>query len=487
VNSLAEAKDRHAEVLSTARRIEDHFGHVRSQTALGATPRRVLATSSFVIHPADFGADPTGKADSTDSLKKAIAALLDTSKHGNSTPPMAASIVNFGGATLDLDAGVYLISAPLIIPTYVGNVKIVQGTLRASQSFPKDKWLLMIGSNTCIPKTSHGSPDMQASCNEFIHVSDIFFDSSHVAAGGVYVAHTMGATIGPSVFFIGFTDVGAKIDGGHEVMIQQGWFAEYYWSDATIPLPKNMSDSKSIGIQINGNDHFVTDVIVFAVTHVGVEVNAGCNILRGVHTWNFAKGVGIAVNAPQVRVLGCYLDFNRLAVKDPTQLVVSSNFFLETYTEFTPFLKHTIDGVSFRDNTYAAQVADPSDYPSIQLAGSFTGGTDVDITNEISIHLAPLLPGAKLKLTRARRSLHLTLAQRWEVDFADVLLLPHIEEISYSFVLDDEGTFVRHAARRPKGTVVVVETDQRVSGTVVVEVAQAVGGAPWPAPWSSVV
>ena len=42
----------------------------------------------------------------------------------------------------------------------------------------------------------------------------------------------MGSTIGPSVFFTGFTTAGVHIDGGHECLIQQAWFAECEWSDS---------------------------------------------------------------------------------------------------------------------------------------------------------------------------------------------------------------------------------------------------------------
>ena len=44
--------------------------------------------------------------------------------------------------------------------------------------------------------------------------------------------------------------------------------------------------SQSVGIQINGPDNIVTDVIVFEFTHVGIELNSAANLLQGVHTWN---------------------------------------------------------------------------------------------------------------------------------------------------------------------------------------------------------
>jgi len=445
----------HARALQTARRIEKHFGHMREVPNL-LRAARVAVAPTFVVYPTDFGADPSGKTDSTRAMKKAMEILLNRTRCANHS--MASNIADMGGATLDLMGGQYLLSAPLVFPTFVGNAQIVRGTLRASATFPRGQWLVMIGSTRCAPILPSGKPDPQGSCNEFINLSEILFDAAHVAAGGIHVAHVMGTTIGPSAFFIGFTDAGVRIDGGHEVMIQQAWFAEYYWSEL-----KNTSESKSIGIQINGSDHYLTDVIVFDYAHVGVEVNGAANILQNVHTWN-GGGVGIAVNAYQTRLLGCYFDFNTLTITDPAQTVVESGFFLQTHAILKASKKTIIEGLRFRGNTYATQG------PSIELDGNLTGGW-VDISDEIS-------GGAELKLTRVRRSLHQEGATKWKFDFSNDLLLPTIDEIVYSLVSDCDGDFVRHIARRPSGRAVTVETDMPVTGTVNIEVLQGTGASP---------
>ena len=56
--------------------------------------------------------------------------------------------------------GTYLISAPLVIPAMYGNAQIVRGTLRASTTFPPDRWLVEIGSN-CVPHLADGKRDIQ--------------------------------------------------------------------------------------------------------------------------------------------------------------------------------------------------------------------------------------------------------------------------------------------------------------------------------------
>jgi hypothetical protein len=105
-------------------------------------------------------------------------------------------------------------------PRY-GNLQIVRGTLRASTSFPIDRWLVEIGSSDCTPHLPSGAVDVQGSCGQFVNLNQMMFDASHVAAGGVRVSKTMGTTIGPAVFFTGFTTAGVQINGGHECMIQQ--------------------------------------------------------------------------------------------------------------------------------------------------------------------------------------------------------------------------------------------------------------------------
>ena len=324
---LESAKWLHAEARARVARIQRHYGH-DAPAPLPARAPLVDAAASAIVRPTDFGADPTGATDSSEAFDKALAALL--APRGGPRRTMASNITDLGGATLDLSGGTYLISRPLVIPPGVGNAQIVRGTLRAAPSFPSSRWLVEIGSVSCAPKLPSGKPDTQGSCNEFINLSEMMFDAMHVAAGGVRVAKVMGTTLGPSVFFTGFNQVGVRIDNGHEVMLTEAWLAECYWS-SNGPCAKK---ADSIAVQINGNDHYLTDVIVFDYAHVGVEVNGAANVLQAVHTWN-GGGIGMRVTAHQTRMLGCYLDYNFLEVVDPSQLTVTESFFLETHANFT--------------------------------------------------------------------------------------------------------------------------------------------------------
>jgi len=477
---LGERSDARAHLrrgLQAAWHIGNHFGHrwsgpaAAAAGALASVPQRAAGGDGSCglpggrrLRPADYGADPTGKDDSTEAMAKAMKALLETS--ASTEVNMSSNIRNLGGATLDLDGGIYLISQPVVIPAFVGNVGISGGTLRASERFPGGRWLLEIGDPGCQAKLPSGKKDEQGCCNEFVKVEDVLFDASHVASGGVRVANAMGATIGPSVFFTGFRSAGARVDGGHEVMIQQAWFAE--WHDAREVTDQTRKSSESVGVVLNGQDHVLTDVIVFNFAHVGVQVNHAANILQNVHAWN-GEGTGILLSekAKSTRLLGCYLDGSQLVIHDPTQTVVESTFFLGAHVTLRASApsKKAIQGLRFRGNTYAS---DGKSVPASIVLDGLTGG-EVDVQDELT-------GDTQLRLTTARRSLHQEGATRWLFDFSDVLLLPEIDEVVYSFVSDGAADFVRHLARRPSGRTVAIETEAPTSGTVTVQVTQGKRG-----------
>jgi hypothetical protein len=313
-SSLADAVALHTEAKRRAARIQQHYGHQHTAVQHTTIPRApTTAGAASIIRPADFGADATGATDSSPMMAKAMAALL-AARGPHHT--MASNITDLGGATLDLSGGTYLISAPLVIPPGYGNAQIVRGTLRAAPNFPSARWLVEIGSTTCAPRLPNGKPDSQGSCNEFINLSEMMFDSSHVAAGGVKVSKVMGTTIGPSVFFTGFNEIGLQINAGHEVMLSEAWLAECYWSDNTPCAKKAAVGKGSTAVEINGNDHYLTNVIVFDYAHIGVQVNGAANILEAVHTWN-GGGVGMRVAAHQTRLVACYLDYNKVSAGHP--------------------------------------------------------------------------------------------------------------------------------------------------------------------------
>jgi hypothetical protein len=49
-------------------------------------------------------------------------------------------------------------------------------------------------------------------------------------------------------------------------------------------------NNHSIAVQINGNDHYIVDSIIWQYTNLGVEINGAANLLQGVHAWGSGCG-----------------------------------------------------------------------------------------------------------------------------------------------------------------------------------------------------
>eukprot|EP01084_Bolivina_argentea_P153183 267116_1 len=148
--------------------------------------------------------------------------------YGSPIANLSNGIHDCGGATLDLGGGDYLISEPLIVPLYFGNLRIVDGTLRATETFaPSTSYLLIIGDNS-----NAKCSNSQGSCNENVGVENMMFDCRQICHGGIHVIATMGCVIGPQMFFLGFNGAGVTVSGGHETMIFTAWFGEFLYSDS---------------------------------------------------------------------------------------------------------------------------------------------------------------------------------------------------------------------------------------------------------------
>lgn len=80
-----------------------------------------VVSSSRVYHVTSYGADPTGKMDSTEAILKAISDAVQRPSEGS----LIEGIQNLGGVQLSLEGGNYLISRPLRLPaTGLGNFMV---------------------------------------------------------------------------------------------------------------------------------------------------------------------------------------------------------------------------------------------------------------------------------------------------------------------------------------------------------------------------
>ncbi|GAV83889.1 Pectate_lyase_3 domain-containing protein [Cephalotus follicularis] len=424
---------------------------------------------SHVYHLIQYGADPTGKLDSTEALLKAIADAY----HGPSEGFLMEGIKNLGGAQIDLQGGLYLISQSLRLPAAgAGNLMIHGGTLRASNEFPRDGYLidLSASSSTNNEEEVESSMDAQMSSSssynyEYITLKDLMLDSNF-RGGGIFVKNSLRISI-DNCYISHFTSNGILVQGGHETYIRNSFLGQHITAGGD-PGEKDFSGT---AINLMGNDNAVTDVVIFSAA-VGVMVSGQANILTGVHCYNKATGfggTGIYLKLPnltQTRIVNCYMDYTGIVAEDPVQLLVSNCFFLGDAHVLLKSINGIAKGVNIVDNMFCGS---DKGIGIVQLDHSRTPFKEID---EVVVERNNVR-GMSLKATVAKGSVRGT-GSSWTIDFNSVLLFPNIiKNVQYS--LGPSGSlFPNHALRNLSDNRVVIESDVAVSATVYVTVDQGV-------------
>ena len=188
------------------------------------------------------------------------------------------------------------------------------------------------------------------------------------------------------------------------------------------------------------------------------------------------NGTGILVEAPQTRLLGCYVDWNDVVLVAPIQDVsVEDGFFLGggeygggVLVLRTNGKQALIDGLSVAGNQWNNGGAEAMIWAN-EAAGAFTSVKSMTVADNM------LQNGFVRKGTRVSKVLKLSNATQWKFDFSDALIFGSvdIQWVDYSVQIDDSDGFVEHAARTPVGATVMIETSQAVTATVYVTVDQS--------------
>jgi hypothetical protein len=180
---------------------------------------------------------------------------------------------------MDLQGGDYLISQPLVFPSNFSNFALSHGTLRASAAFPPNAFLVEVGTPNAY------CSNWGDSCNEDASLEDLLLDGSGVAGGGVRFNAVIGVNAGPDIYVVNFTDKGIVMEGGHEVLLHEAWVGACWYTPPGLCWLNGTALGNTTGVWINGNDHALTDVIVFA-GQSGIVVDGAANIITAAHTWN---------------------------------------------------------------------------------------------------------------------------------------------------------------------------------------------------------
>ncbi|XP_020575576.1 polygalacturonase QRT3-like [Phalaenopsis equestris] len=420
-----------------------------------STPQSSSSSSqlrSRVYSVMDYGADPRGIADSTQAIKRALADACASLEDRR----LMSQIADLGGSELNLGGGSYLISSPLTLPSNpIGNIKIHQGTLRASDDFPAGRYIIELGSNSSESTTSNYN-------FEFVTLSGLMIDANH-RAGGIIVINSLRTTIS-GCYIVRFTSEGISVRSGHETLITNSFIGQQITAGAH-PQEKSFTGT---GISLTGNDNIVTDVVIFSAA-IGILIAGPANILTGVHCYNKASafgGMGIYLKSPgltQTRIVNCYLDYNSIVSEDPVQLHVSGTFFLGDANVVLKSVKGVLRGINIVENVFSGLGGGVDIVRLDESGGAFTAVDQVMVGRNS-------VEGMRVRSTVGKASVRGN-GTTWTVDFSPVLLFPNrIDQVQYSLLAGSE--FPKHALRKVSDNRVVIESDVAVQATVYAHVEQ---------------
>ncbi|GAA0171079.1 hypothetical protein Leryth_000160 [Lithospermum erythrorhizon] len=414
-------------------------------------PSGTLSPRVFLV--TTYGADPTGKTDSTDAVFRAISDACE-SPVGGGERFLTDGIVDLGGARINLEGGNYLISRPLQFPAVgLGNLMIHGGTLKASDDFPTDGYLI----------------DFSATSNrkllyyfEFITLRDLLIDSNY-RGGGIKVVNSVRTSI-DNCYITHFNTNGIVAQGGHETYIRNSFLGQHITAGGD-PGERNFTGT---AISLMGNDNAVTDVVIFSA-QIGIMVTGQANIISGVHCYNKATGfggTGIYLKLPgltQTRIVNSYLDYTSIVAEDPVQLHISNCLFLGDASVVLKSMKGVANGVNIVDNMFSGSDKGVNIVQLDQSNGAFKEIDQVVVDRNN-------VKGMNIKTTIARASMQGN-GSSWTADLSQILLFPDmIKNVQYT--LSSTGNnFPSHALRNVKDNKVLIETNMVVPAATVFVVA----------------
>lgn len=215
-------------------------------------------------------------------------------------------------------------------------------------------------------------------------------------------------------------------------------------------------------IEIDGNDHYISDTIVFS-SLVGLQMNGAANYVGGLHVWfpwNAAgdfDAVAFVEKGGQNRYEGCYIDCSHMLFSSPSLVTFQDGFVLGGgITIQGSVTKLVITDTEFQGGTIAYDGSGPVVDTSI-TRNVFTGTAKGSIATAVLSSDTPMAT--------------------WSFDFCSSLVFANITAIRHSFTCSDAGVFPMTVSRPPVdgGCRVVVEVKPAASGVMVVDVDTSVG------------
>lgn len=328
------------------------------------------------------------------------------------------------------------------------------GTLKASDDFPRDGYLLDLSTS------SSNGPEFLF---EFITLRDLLLDANF-RGGGIQVINSLRTSI-DNCYITHFTTNGIIAKGGHETYIRNSFLGQHI----TAGGDKGERNFSGTAINLAGNDNSVTDVVIFSA-EIGVIVSGQANLLSGIHCYNKATGfggTGIYLKLPgltQTRIVDSYLDYTGIVAEDPVQLTISNTFFLGDGFVKLKSINGVVNGVNIVDNMFSGSNKGIDIVQLDQSNGPFKTIEQVVVDRNN-------VKGMNLKGTIGSGVVEGN-GTSWTMDFNPILVFPNlIKHVQYTF-FPSGNVFVNHALRNISNNKVIVESNVQVPARVFVTVDQ---------------
>jgi len=211
----------------------------------------------------DYGADPTGKSDSSAAIVRCLEAAANMSS--GLDPDIGASDLS-----VSLEGGNYMVNSPVAFPGRSKGFGLNDGAIFAGPSFPIDRHLIEV-----LPQAD-GTPTELAFTN-------LVIDARH--KGGCFRSDAVVQITIQEVFFLHFSTAGIYASGefgsGHELMVSKCFFAEYMWGEQGYD---DKAAKTGIAVNMTYPDSHVIDSI-FRCSLIGVRNAGGSNLFQGLHIY----------------------------------------------------------------------------------------------------------------------------------------------------------------------------------------------------------
>lgn len=392
------------------------LGYKRRATAFPLSPRGVPrpiravenSTGGFILGVTSFGADPTGKVDSSAAIRAAINKAWSIGE---------ASGWNFtygpdlGGIVIDLEGGQYLLESPVQWPGRPGGNLVVQhGSLHAGASFPAGGYLFQLDAipppnkttpvdNPLALGTERGPSALRGTATGYDDITfrSVLFDGRS-RAGGIKLLNALRMYF-DGCYFLGYPAGAAGLwlsKAGGATYVESSWFSGFDW-----PSPECASSLEDAGVAmlVGYPDSMASDVIV-ACSAGGMVVRSGAWIARSVHVFGVLNKDGMGYlsleKGVEARLESPYVDFARIFTTPSSPLTMTDGFFLGCPAPHQVPTEHTHPFI---------QVNVSADGPSpdvvikgLSVTGSQFNGRSCDQGQPVPVEAVAFPPGTSLRL-----------------------------------------------------------------------------------------